>query len=128
MSYQLKLWDSKRERKLTGPNTLPAVHRTKGPSKSREELAGCRPAQPCRRLAVGVGGKGAGSAPRTASPTALQTGLQFLIKDPRFWMVDTLRERRGETQGTGTRPAWVGTRAGDAEGRRHTHTTDMGRK
>ena len=40
MSYQLKLWDSKRERKLTGLNTLPAVRRTKGLSKSREELAG----------------------------------------------------------------------------------------
>ena len=41
MRYQLKLWDSKRERKLTGPNTLPAVHRTKGLSKSRDELACC---------------------------------------------------------------------------------------
>ena len=36
MRYQLKMWESKREeRKLTGPNTLPAVRRTKGPSKSR---------------------------------------------------------------------------------------------
>ena len=113
--------------KINRPNTLLAIHRTKGPSKSREELAGCRLAQPCRRLAVGVGGKGAGSAPRTASPTALQTGLQFLIKDLRFWMVDTLRERSGETQGTGTRPVWVGTGAGDAEGRRRTHPSGMGR-
>ena len=72
-------------------------------------------------------GKGAGLAPRTASPTALQTGLQFLIKDLRFWMVDTLRERSGETQGTGTRPVWVGTGAGDAEGRRRTHPSGMGR-
>ena len=35
-------------------------------------------------------GKGAGLAPRTASPTALQTGLQSLTKDLlRLWMVDT---------------------------------------
>ena len=116
------------KRKLTSLNTLPAVHRTKGPSKSREELAGCRLAQPCRRLVVGVGGKGAGSAPRTASPTALQTGLQFLIKDLlRFWMVDTRREGRGETHGAGTQPARVGTGAGDVEGRRRTHPSGMGR-
>ena len=59
-------------------------------------------------------GKGAGSAPRTASPTALQIGLQSLIKDLlRFWMVDIPREGRGETQGAGTRPARAGTGAGD---------------
>ena len=58
MSYQLKLWDSKRERKLAGPNTLPAVHRTKGLSKSREELAGCGPAQPLLRQEAGGRGKG----------------------------------------------------------------------
>ena len=64
-------------------------------------------------------GKGAGSAPRTAAPTALQTGLRFLIKDLlRLWMVDIRREGRGETQGAGTRPARAGTGAGDAEGRR----------
>ena len=40
-------------------------------------------------------GKGAGWAPRTASPTALQTGLRFLTKDfLRFWMVDNCREGR----------------------------------
>ena len=41
-------------------------------------------------------GKGAGSVPRTAAPTALQTGLQFLSKDsPRFWMVDVHHEEGG---------------------------------
>ena len=41
MRQQLKLWDSKRAReKLTGPNTLLAIHRTKGVSNSREELTG----------------------------------------------------------------------------------------
>ena len=102
MSYQLKLWDSKRERerKLIGRNTLPAFHRTKGPSKSREELAGCGPAQPCRRQGEG---KGAGLAPEMAAPTPLQTGLQSLFKDLlRFWMVDIRREGRGETRGAGT--------------------------
>ena len=33
-------------------------------------------------------------------------------------MVDIRQEVRGETQGTGTRPAWAGTGAGDAEGKR----------
>ena len=47
-----------------------------------------------------AGGRGerkeANSAPETASPTTLQTGLQFLTKDfPRFWMVDIRREGRG---------------------------------
>ena len=48
-------------------------------------------------------GKGAGLAPRNASPTALQTGLQFLTKDLlRFWVVDIRQEGPGETQGAGT--------------------------
>ena len=63
-------------------------------------------------------GKGAGSAPRTAAPTPLQTGLQSLTKDLlRFWMVDIRREGRGETRGAGTRPARAGTGAGAGEGR-----------
>ena len=41
-------------------------------------------------------GKWANSAPKTAPPTTLQTGLQFLTKDfQRFWMVDIRREGRG---------------------------------
>ena len=43
-----KLCDSERERKLTGLNTLPAVHKTKGLRNSREELACGRPAHPRR--------------------------------------------------------------------------------
>ena len=51
-------------------------------------------------------GQGAGLAPRTAAPTALQTGLQFLNKYLlRFWMVDIHWEGPGETQGAGTQPA-----------------------
>ena len=73
MSYQLKLWDSKRERKLTGPNTLPAVRRTKGPSKSREELTGCGPAQPRRRQEAR--GRGKGQA-RPQGPQPLPHGKQ----------------------------------------------------
>ena len=107
----------KRERKLTGLNTLPAVRRTKGLSKSREELAGCGPAQRYWKQEAGGRGKGQAQATRTASPTALQTGLQFLIKDLlRLWMVDICREGRGETQGACTRPAQglgLGTRRGE---------------
>ena len=48
-------------------------------------------------------GKGAGSAPRTTAPTALQTGLQSLIKDLlRYWMVDIRQQGRRETQGACT--------------------------
>ena len=64
-------------------------------------------------------GKGAGSAPRTAAPTPLQTGLQSLTKDlMRFWMVDIRREGHDETQCAGTQLARVGTGPGDAENRR----------
>ena len=96
---------------------------------SRSQNKGTKQVQRrARRLWTGPGpldtggrreGKGAGSAPRTAAPTVLQTGLQFLIKDLlRFWTVDIRREGRGETQGAGTQPARAGTGAGDAEGRR----------
>ena len=45
-------------------------------------------------------GKGAGSAPRTASPTTLQTGLQSLTKGLlRFWTVDIHRERSRQDTG-----------------------------
>ena len=81
MRCQLKIvGQQKRERKLTGLNTLPAVRRTKGLSKSRgASRLRTGPAQP---EAGGRGeGKGANSAPKTASPTTPQTGLQFLTKD-----------------------------------------------
>ena len=49
-------------------------------------------------------GKGAGSPPRTASPTALQTGLQFLTKAfLRFWMVDIRRDERHRAHTTDLR-------------------------
>ena len=84
----------KRERKLTGRNTLPAVCRTKGLSKSREVLAGYWPASPTLPEAERRGeGKGANSTPKMALPTTLQTGLQFRTRDfLRFWMVDIRRE------------------------------------
>ena len=58
------LWDTNlncrtaKEREKITANTLPAIHRTKGPSKSREGLAGCRPAQPRRRQEAGEGERG----------------------------------------------------------------------
>ena len=60
----------KRERNLTGPNILLAVRRTKRPINSREELAGCGPAQPRRRL--GAAGRGKGQA-RPQGPQPLPT-------------------------------------------------------
>ena len=122
MSYQLKLWDSKRERKLTGPNTLPAVCRTKGPDQVQGRAHRLRTGPALPEAGGRREGKGAGSALRTAAPTALQTGLQFLTTDLlRFWMVDIHREGRSETQGAGTGPARAGTGAGAAEGRRRVH-------
>ena len=91
----------KRKRKLTGPNPLPAVHRTKGLNKSRG-ASQLRPAQPPGGRRQGEG-KGANSAPEAAPPTALQAGLQSLTKDLlRFRMVDIRREGHGETQGART--------------------------
>ena len=86
---------------MTGLNTLLAVRRTKGPSKSREELAGCGPAQPRRRQKA-EGGERGRLGPKDRSPHPLQTGLQFLTKDLlRFWVLDSRREGRSET---GRRP------------------------
>ena len=127
MSYQLKLWDSKRV-KINRPKHTAGYLKNKGSEQVQRRA--CRlwtsPAPP---EAGGRGeGKGAGSAPRTTSPTTLQTGLQFLTKDfLRFWIVDISLESHGETQGAGTRHAWVGTGAGDTEVRRRTHPIGMGR-
>ena len=54
-----KLWDSKE--KLTGPNTLPVVCKTKGLRNSREELA-----HPSWRQGGGERGK---LSPREATPS-----------------------------------------------------------
>ena len=101
----------KRERKSTGPNTLPAVCRTKGLSKSKG--ASQLQTGPAPPEAGGRGeGKGANSPPKTASPTTLQTVLQFLTKDfLRFWMVD-IRQPEGSRRDTG-RGLGLGTRRGE---------------
>ena len=120
MRYQLKLWDSNREReKINRPEHTAGRSQNKGTEQvqSRARRLRTGPAPP---EAGGSGeGKGAGSAPEAASPTALQTGFQFLTKDfLGFWMVDICQEGHGETQVTGTQPARAGTRSGAAEGRR----------
>ena len=56
-----KLWES--EEKLTGRNTLPAVHKTKGLRNSREELP-----HPCWGKEAGGGTRGKLS-PREATPS-----------------------------------------------------------
>ena len=68
-----KLWESKE--KLTGLNTRPAVHKTKGLRNSREEWA-----IPAGGRRQGEG-KGANSAPKKPPPPTLQTGPRFLSKD-----------------------------------------------
>ena len=96
MSYQLKMWDSKEREKINQPEHTAAVRRTKGLSKSREELASSGLAHPAPEAGGGVGeGKVANLAPEMAPPTKLQTGLQFPAKDfLRFWMVDIRWEGR----------------------------------
>ena len=128
MSYQLKLWDSKREREIIKWPEHTADHSQNKGSEQVQRRARRLRTSPAPPEAGGSGeGKGAGSAPSTASPTTLQTGLQFLTKDfRRFWMVDIRREGCGKTQGAGTRLARAGTGAGNAEGRRHTHPTGVG--
>ena len=114
MSYQLKLGDSKRERKLTDPNTLPAVHGTKGPSKSRG-ASRCGPALPRPRQEAGGGERG--GLARGGTPTAPQAGLQLLTEDLlRLWTVGIRREGRRETQGPGTLPAQAGMGLGTRRG------------
>ena len=108
----------KRESKLTDPtHCRPFAEQRdrESPEKSSQASRGPDPPETGGRRE----GKAVSLAPRTAAPTTLQTGLQFLIKDLlRFWMVNIRREGHGETQGAGTRPAGVGTEAGVAEGRR----------
>ena len=94
---QLKLWDSKREReKINWPEYTAGHSQNKGTEQfqRRASRQGTGPFPP---EAGGRGeGKGANSAPEMASPTKLQTGLQFLTKDfLRFWMVDICREGCG---------------------------------
>ena len=89
MRYQLKLWDSKRE-KINRPEHTAGGLQNRG-SEKLQRRAGPSPPEE-----GGSGeGKGANSAPKMASPTTLQTGLQFLTKDfLRFWMVDICLEGR----------------------------------
>ena len=96
MSYQLKLWDSKRERKLTSPSTLPAVRKPKGPSKLKEELTGCGPAQPRRRQEAGGRGKGQ-ARPEDRSPYRAANRPPVSNHRP-----PEILDGRGETQGAGT--------------------------
>ena len=115
---QGKLWDSKTE-KINRPTHTAGRSQNKG--SEQVQRRDCRlwtsPAPP---ETGGRGeGKGANLAPKMASPTTLQTGLQFLTKDfLRFWMVNIHWEGHSETQGAGTRPGRAGTGAGAAEGRR----------
>ena len=92
-----KLWESKE--KLTGPNTLPAVHKTKGLRNSRDE-----PAHPRWRKEAGERGKGQTAAKKPSPPTR-QTGPRFLSKDflrpDRRRALGPQREKAHRTRGEG---------------------------
>ena len=123
MSYQLKLWDSKREReKINQPEHTAGHSQNKGTEQFQRRASRLQTSTSLPEAGGRREGKGANSSPDTASTTTLQTGLQFLTKDfLRFWMVNIHWEGHSETQGAGTRSARAGTGAGDAEGRRCTY-------
>ena len=97
------LWDSNlncgiaREREKINWSEYTASRSQKKRTEKLQRSASLRWTGPSPSEAGGRGeGKGANSAPEMASPTTLQTGLQFLSKDfLRFWMVDILREGCG---------------------------------
>ena len=96
MRYQLKLWDSKRERINLGKalnlgTTHPFPERRTEQFQRRASC--CGPAHPPPEAGGRGEGKGANLAPEMAPLTKLQTDLQSLTKDfLRFWMVDIRRE------------------------------------
>ena len=94
----------KRGRKLTSPNTLPAVCRTKGPSKSREELAGCGPAQPRWRQEAGERDR---LGPKDRIPYCIANRPPVSNqRPPEILDGRHLREGRGKTQGAGGDWGW----------------------
>ena len=96
MSYQLKLLDSKREReKINRPEHTAGHSQNKGTEQVQRRARRLQNGPAPLETGGSGEGKGAGSAPRTASPTTLQTGLQFLTKDfLRFWMANIRQEGR----------------------------------
>ena len=126
MGYQLKLWVSRRERKLTGPNTLLAVSRTEGLSKSREELAGYRLPQPGQRQEAGGRGKG---QIRSQRRHPYHTANRPPVSNQRLPEILEGRHLQGGSRlNTGrTRQARAETKAGTAEGRRRTVGRHLGR-
>ena len=90
MRQQLKLWDSKREReKMNRPEHTAGRSQNKGTEQfQRRASQRWTSSYPARGRRQGGGERGK-LGPRDDTPTKLQTGLQFLIKDfLRFWMVD----------------------------------------
>ena len=112
-----KLWDSKE--KLTGPNTLAAVRKTKGLRNSREE-----PAHPRWRKEAGGGARGKLS-PREATPshTALQNSHWFLSKDflrpDRRRALGPRREKAHRARGQGAKPLAARPLAAEGKGAQH---------
>ena len=100
-----------RER-INRPNTLPAICRTKGLNKSREELAGCGPAQPHQRQEAGGRGKGQ-ARPKdripycTANRPSVSNQRLHETLDGRHPLRQRAQvpDRRGQGLGLGTRRA-----------------------
>ena len=81
-------------RKLTGPNTLPAVRKTPGGSQNKGTEKLQRRAGPFPLEVGGRGeGKGANSAPEKPPPPTRQTGPRFLSKE---FLRIRHREARGQ--------------------------------
>ena len=91
------MWDSKEREKINQPEHTAAVRRTKGLSKSREELAGCGPDRPS--LAGGRrqgGGERGRLGPKDRSPYHTASRPPVSNQDfLRFWMVNIPWEGHG---------------------------------
>ena len=118
MSYQLKLWDSKREReKINQPEYTAGCSQNKGSEQVQRRARRLRLSQPARGRRQ-EGGERGRLGPKDGIPyhTANRPPVSNQRLPEILWMVDIRWEGRGKTQGAGTQPAPAGTGAGDAEG------------
>ena len=114
------MWDSKEREKINQPEHTAAFRRTKGLSKSREELAGCGPDRPSPAGGRRQGGRERGRlGPKDRSP--YHTASRPPVSNQRLPEILDGQHLPGGSWGDTGRmhlTGAVGTEAGTAEGRR----------